>query len=282
MQRLDLQLTARDGLSLATYTWAPASAPPRGVLVLTHGHGEYASKYAHVAEALLAGGYAVVAYDVRGHGRSGGQRGHAPAYAALLSDLHLVQTEAGRQFPGRPLFLYGHSLGGQITLSYVVERQPQAAGVIVSAPWLRLTYQPPAGRVALARVLARVWPTFTQETGLEGAVPMTHDAALLAAYPDPHLSHGQMSARLGVDAMRQGEALLAAAAAVRLPLLVMHGGADGVFKPEVSRDFVNRAGAVDKTFREYPGLYHEIHNELERAQVLQDVRAWLDQRAPAA
>lgn len=282
MPRLETQLHARDGLTLATYLWTPPADVLKAVIVLTHGHGEYASKYAHVAQALTAGGYAVQAYDVRGHGRSGGPRGHVPRYEALLSDLHVVHEAAGRRFPGRPVFLYGHSLGGQITLSYAIERRPEVVGVIVSAPWLRLTYLPPAWKLTLARGLANLVPGFTQETGLDQAVPMTHDTALLAAYPDQHLAHAKMSARLGVDAMRQGEWLLTQAAELRQPVLVLHGGADGVFKPEVSQAFVAQAGAPDKTFKEYPGLYHEIHNEVERAQVFADLLAWLDQHGAAA
>lgn len=282
MPRLDKQLSARDGLPLATCTWTPAADTPlKAVLVLTHGHGEYASKYEHVARAFTAGGYAVLAYDVRGHGRSGGPRGHAPRYEALLSDLHLVRAEAGRQFPGRPQFLYGHSMGGQITLAYAIDRQPEVAGVVVSAPWLRLTYMPPTWKVALGRTLAGLWPSFTQDTGLEGAVPMTHDTELMAAYPDQHLSHGQITARTGTDLMDQGLRVLARAGELRRPLLMLHGAADGVFKPEASQAFVDAAGALDKTLRVYPGMYHEIHNETGREQVFQDVLAWLDHHLPA-
>ena len=280
MPCLERQLQTRDGLRLATYSWTSAEdIPPRAVIVLTHGHGEYASKYGHVAQAFNAGGYAVHANNLRGHGRSGGPRGHAPRYEALLSDLRLVHDEAGRQFPGRPICLYGHSLGGQITLNYALERRPAVLGVVVSAPWLKLVYRPPAWKVGLAQLLANVLPGFTQETGLDTAIPMTHDAALLAAYPDQHLTHAKMSARLGMDALRQGEALLARAGEFSLPLLVLHGGADGVFKPETSQDFVARAASADKTFKVYPGLYHEIHNEVEREHVFRDVLAWLDQRA---
>ncbi len=279
MLRHDKQLAARDGVALATYRWEPTGTP-RAVVVLTHGHGEYATKYTHVAEAFTGAGVAVQAYDVRGHGRSGGPRGHAPRYEALLSDLQRVHELAAEAFPGAPLFLYGHSLGGQITLNYAVQRQPAARGVIVSAPWLRLIYAPPPARMTLARAMASLWPSFSQDTGLEAAVPMTHDEALLAAYPDQQLRHSRMTARLGMDALASGEALLQRAGELRLPLLIMHGGADGVFAPATSRAFFDGVNVADKTLREYPGLYHEIHNEIGREQVLQDVLAWLAERLP--
>lgn len=279
MPRHDQTLAARDGLSLATYRWAAPGAA-RAVVVLTHGHGEYATKYEHVAQAFNARGHVFCAYDLRGHGRSGGPRGHSPRYEALLSDLGRVVAAAQAEHPDRPLFLYGHSLGGQITLSYAIQRRPQAAGVIVSAPWLKLIYMPPAWKVMLARTLAGLVPTFSQETGLDTAVPMTHDTALMAAYPDPHLVHARMSARLGADALVRGEALLAEAGALRLPLLLIHGGADGVFAPATSQDFVERVASSDKTFTVYPGLYHEVHNEVERARVLGDILDWIDRRCP--
>lgn len=279
MSRYDRILAARDGLNLATYSWGVPGAP-RSVVVLTHGHGEYATKYEHVAQAFNARGHVFCAYDLRGHGRSGGPRGHAPNYEALLSDLGRVIAAAQAEHPGRPLFLYGHSLGGQITLSYAIQRRPEAAGVIVSAPWLKLIYRPPAWKVLLARALAGLVPAFSQETGLDAAVPMTHDTALMAAYPDQHLVHARMSARLGADALARGEALLAEAGALRLPLLLIHGGADGVFAPTTSQDFVERVASSDKTFKVYPGLYHEVHNEVERARVLGDILDWIDRRCP--
>lgn len=278
MPRYETQWTAKDGVRLSAYEWSPASAEPRAVIVLTHGHGEYAHKYEHVGQMFAERGYALQAYDLRGHGRSGGPRGHAPRYAVLLDDLDTAVAAARKRHPGKPVFLYGHSLGGQITLNYAIDRQPEAAGVVLSAPWLQLTYRPPAWKVSLAYALAGVAPSFAQDTGLKDAVPMTHDEALRASYPDPHLAHSWMSARLGVDALAFGEQALARAAELRRPVLILHGGDDGVFKPEVSRAFLERAGASDKTMIEYPGMYHEVHNEVERARVFDDVLNWLGSR----
>jgi len=275
MSRQEYAFLSRDGLTLQTYVWTPKGRP-RAAVVLTHGHGEYAAKYEHVAQAFVSAGLALLAYDLRGHGRSGGPRGHAPRYEALLSDLQRVMGRADALFPDAPRFLYGHSFGGQVTLQYVLERRPLVSGVIVSAPWLRLTYAPPAWRVALARGLAGVWPEFTQDTGLAASVPMTHDADLLANYPDPHLAHGKITARLGLDAMLTGEETLRRAAEITAPLLVLHGEQDGVFDPDVSRQLFERVVTHDKALCVYPGMYHEIHNEIDRAQVLNDILGWID------
>jgi alpha-beta hydrolase superfamily lysophospholipase len=231
-----------------------------------------------VAEAFNARGLALVNYDVRGHGRSGGPRGHAPKYEALLSDLQRVVGRALELYPDLPLFLYGHSFGGQITLNYVIERKPAVRGVIVSAPWLHLKFEPSAWKLRAARALAGLLPGFTQETGLEAAVPMTHDQGLLAAYPDPHLAHGRVSARLGVDALKGGGQALARAGEIQLPILILHGADDGVFDPDLSRQLFDRVGTPDKALCVYPGMYHEIHNEIGREQVFADVAAWIEER----
>jgi alpha-beta hydrolase superfamily lysophospholipase len=277
MMRSEYAFLSRDGLILQAYAWAP-TGKPRGVIVLTHGHGEYAAKYAHVAEAFNARGLALVNYDVRGHGRSGGPRGHAPKYEALLSDLQRVVARAHELYPDLPLFLYGHSFGGQITLNFVIQRKPAVHGVIVSAPWLRLKFQPSVWKLRAARALAGLVPGFTQDTGLEAAVPMTHDQALLAAYPDPHLAHGKMSARLGVDALAAGEQALARAGEIAVPILILHGADDGVFDPDCSRQLFDRVSTRNKALCVYPGLYHEIHNEIGREQVFADIAAWIEQR----
>jgi len=282
MQTFEHTLTTRDGVVLRVYDWRPDSTL-RGVVVATHGHGEYGLKYTHVAQAITEGGYGWWGYDLRGHGYSGGPRGHVPRYAAYLSDLQQVLNLARATHPGLPVFLYGHSLGGQITLYYLLERQPQISGLvrgaILSAPWLVLAFQPPAWKVWLARAMANLAPTFTQETGLRDAIPMTHDSALLNAYPQPQLRHSWMSARLGMEALAAGELALERAGELNLPVLILHGEQDGVFAFEVSQTLYNRARSTDKTLLIYPGYYHEIHNELGRAQVFADMRQWLDRRA---
>lgn len=270
-------MLSRDGVTLQLYHWLPATEP-KAVIVFTHGGGEYAIKYTHIAQAMNEAGYAWLAHDLRGHGRSGGPRGHTPSYEAFLSDLDRVLAHAQRAAAGKRLFLLGHSLGGQITAAYSLDRQPKVAGVILNAPWLRLLYRPEAWKVFLAQTLMHVWPSFTQTTGLDGAVRMTHDTVLEASYPDLELGHSKMSARLGMDALACGEEVFLRAPDWRLPLLLLHGDADDVFAASSSQDFFNRVASADKTLHVYPGLYHETLNETERAAVSADIVTWLDDR----
>ncbi len=281
MALVEEKLTASDGVRLRARMWAAERAGPegaaRGLVVLTHGHGEHSSRYVHVAAALNAAGYAVAAHDLRGHGQSGGPRGHAPSYEQVLDDVQQVYDWGVKQHPGVKRFLYGHSLGGQITLAFALERKPEAAGVVVTGPWLRLNPPPPRSKVVLGRVMSRVWPTFTLNTELE-AVPMAHDTEHLNSLPELELTHTKITAKLGAEALDHGLRLLERAGEFTYPVFLLHGEADPVTDPKASREFYEAAGSADKTLKVYPGLYHEIHNEFERGEILAEVVAWMEAR----
>lgn len=269
-------IKAKDGTSLFTESWRVDD--PRAVVVLTHGHGEHTNRYLHVGRALTAAGCSAYAYDLRGHARSGGPRGHAPGYEAILDDLQNIIDWAQTENPGRRLFLYGHSTGGQITLNFALRRKPDVAGVIASSAWLRLVFVPPPWKIALGRVLARVWPGFAIPKGLENT-HMSHDLQWLEAQRYPELSCNVLTARMAVEFVAAGEDAIHRAPELALPLLMLHGSADDLTDPAATRLFCDRAGCTDKTYHLYDGLYHELHNETDRQTVLQDITSWLNQRS---
>ncbi len=269
-------IKAKDGTPLFTQSWRVDD--PGAVVVLTHGHGEHANRYLHVGRAFTAAGYSAYAYDLRGHGRSGGPRGHAPGYETILDDLQSIIDWARAENPGRRMFLYGHSTGGQITLNFALRRKPDVAGVIASSAWLRLVFVPPPWKIVLGRVLARVWPGFAMPKGLENT-HMSHDLQWLEAQRDPKLSCDVLTARMAVEFVAAGEDAIRRAPELALPLLMLHGSADDLTDPAATRLFYERAGSTDKTYRLYDGLYHELHNETDRQTVLQDITSWLNQRS---
>jgi alpha-beta hydrolase superfamily lysophospholipase len=262
------------------YGVAEVAGPVRAEVVVTHGLGEHARRYEHVAERLAQAGLRVHAYDLRGHGRSTGRRGDAAEYGALLDDLERVCELAGAAAAG-PLFLLGHSLGGQITLNFLLERKGACRGAVIASPWLRLAFYPNPWRLAVARAALRVWPTWPQRTpgGLE---VLSRDAAHLASLAQPELRHNLISSRLFFAVDAAGREALARAGELRAPVLLLHGGADAVTSAEATREFFAAAGSVDKTLKVYPESLHETLNDLEREQVLGDVVAWLGERAGEA
>ncbi len=278
MKFSDLAWKTTDGLDICARLWEP-DTPPKAIVCLVHGHGEHSGRYEHVAEALAHAGYAMLALDQRGHGRSGGPRGHTPSYEALMQDIGLLLEQARARFPRLPCFLYGHSMGGNEVINFALRRKPDLAGVIASGPWLRLAFTPPAWKVTLGRLLNNIHPRFTQRTGLEVAA-ISRDPRVVQAYIHDPLVHDRISSRLYFDTVDAGDWALAHAADFPLPLLLMHGGADRLSDPQASREFARRGGS-HITFHLWEEDFHEVHNELDQKEVLDLVTIWMDARLPS-
>ncbi len=268
----------QDGLDLFGQVWSPRGDEPRAVVCLVHGLGEHSARYEHLAEYLAERRYAVFAFDLRGHGHSTGARGDFSNLDALLSDIGLPITEAKRRYHRAPRFLYGHSLGGNLVLNYCLRRESQLAGVVASAPWLRLAFSPPAWKIALARTAAQLRPQFSMATHLDGDV-MTHDEDTRAAARRDRFMHGRISVRAYLATVAAGQYALDHAAAFKLPLLVMQGSADRIVDPEASREFAEQVRA-DCTLLLWDGLYHDLHSEPEREEVFEAAFRWMEQRRP--
>jgi acylglycerol lipase len=267
-----------DGLLLSAQVWQPEEEI-RAVVALVHGLGEHSGRYAHVASALTAAGYALVAFDLRGHGRSEGQRGHSPSWETLLDDIDALLRESATHFPGRPIFLYGHSLGGNLVLSLILDRKPQVAGAVVTGPLLHSAFQPPAWKIKLGETLYSLWPTFALGNELDPN-GLSHDPQVVRDYVNDPLVHNRVSARLGIDMLRAGEWALAHASELAVPLLLMHGASDPLCSPQASQEFAQRAPHGVCTFQLWDNLYHEIHNEPEQNQVFQTMVQWLGGHLP--
>jgi alpha-beta hydrolase superfamily lysophospholipase len=251
---------------------------PRGVLIIAHGFGEHGGVYASVAEALGLGlDIDVVAHDFHGHGRSPGRRGVVRRYEDLVDDLHAVVSWARKQFAGLPLFLLGHSNGGQVVLRYAIERGGEAAGVIVSNPSLRIAMPIPPAKLWLGRMLMRFAPWVT----LEASTPaggMTSDPELEASHNADVLRHNRISPPLFFGMVAGGEMLISRAAELHTPLLMLVGGLDPLIDSQSSRDFFNRVEEKDKSLILYPEMLHEPLNEIGREKVVDDVARWLEPR----
>jgi alpha-beta hydrolase superfamily lysophospholipase len=272
-------LDTGDGFRLFTQEWAPESGV-KAVVCLVHGLGDHTGRYTHVAATLTENGYALAGYDLRGHGKSGGARGHTPSYDALMDDLALCLAKTQARYPGKPLFLYGHSLGGNQVLNFALRRQPAVTGVISTGPWLRLAFDPPALQVMLGKVMNSIYPSFAQANGLETAALST-DELVVKKYENDPLVHDRISARLFLGAYQAGYWALEHASDFSYPLLLMHGGADRLTSAQASREFAQKAGACC-TLKIWEGFYHEIHNEPQQAEVMQVMVDWLEQKLPSS
>lgn len=264
-----------DGLEMYARAWEPEK-PCRAVIALVHGLGEHIGRYEHVGAALAQAGFTLTGYDLRGHGKSGGARGHTPSYDALMTDVDMFLDLAAARYPGQPRFLYGHSMGGNLVINFALRRKAELEGVIATGPWLKLSFEPPASKVALGKMMNNLLPGFTQASGLDTKA-LSHDASVVQAYENDPLVHDKISARLFVEMYQSGLWAFERAGDFPLPMLLMHGSADSITSPEASRQFAASAG--DRvTLHIWDGLFHEIHNEAQKAEVFATMIAWLDAR----
>lgn len=275
MKSFELSWKSKDGIEIWGKGWEPELAP-RAVVCLVHGYGEHIGRYEHVARAFTEAGYVLFGFDQRGHGRSGGARGHTPSYEALMDDVALLIEQAGQRYPSLPRFLYGHSMGGNEVINFALRRKPNLAGVIATGPWLKLAFEPPAWKIRLARLMDRILPGFTQSAGLE-LTALSHDPKVVEAYKNDPLVHEQISARLFIELLNSGEWALAHAEEFPLPLLLMHGGGDRLTSADASREFARRGGR-NITLHIWDDWYHEIHNEPDQEEVFKVTVIWMDAR----
>ena len=268
----ETQLKSSDGLSLYAWTRRP-SAKPKGVIAHVHGMGEHSRRYDHVTQYWDDHGYASAGFDLRGHGRSEGQRGHTPSYEQLMDDIALFLDWVMSELPGLPVTLYGHSMGGNLVLNYVIRRQPFIAGVVASAPYLRLAFEPPAWKVRMAEWIRWIVPTFSQSTGLELAA-LSRDPAVIARYQADPLVHDRITVTFFAEVHAAGETIIDRAAELMIPALVMHGSADRLTSPAGSLDFVDESSGK-AILKVWEGFYHELHNEPGWEAVPAHVLDWM-------
>lgn len=272
MQSVEWKWKSRDGLEMYAHGWAPEA--PKAVVALVHGFGEHVNRYAHVAAALTTAGYALQGFDLRGHGQSGGQRGHTPSYENLLDDITDFLAEVRQRFPGLPVFLYGHSMGGNLVSNYALRFPEKLKGAIVTSPWLKLAFDPPAAQVTLAKVLNRLAPGLTLASTLDVAF-LSRDAEVVRKYVADPLVHSKITVRLYSSIYASGLWALEHAAELKIPMYLAHGTGDKITSAPASQEFAQKAGKL-VTLRLWEGLFHETHNEPEQAEVLRTLIDWLD------
>ena len=250
---------------------------PRATILLIHGLGEQSGRYQHVAEAFNAKGFTVLAPDHLGHGESPGTRVFVEQFDDYLTGVRECRAIIDQQCPGVPCFLLGHSMGGLIAGRLLLEDQQQYRGALLSGPAFAAE-APPSGLVMfIGRLLAKIAP----KAGMIAldASGVSRDPQVVAAYnADPLVNHGKITAALGValfDAMAE---VMSRAAEIKLPLLVMHGDADAMAAPKGSEQFAAAVSSSDKTLTLLPGLYHEIFNEPEGANIIAAYAEWIESR----
>jgi acylglycerol lipase len=269
----NFSLTTSDGLQLNGAHFSPPGEI-KAAIVLIHGMGEHFGRYKHVADFFISIGYAVIGLDYRGHGTSQGKKGHIPAYEQLMDDTDLLVKKANELFDGLPLIIYGHSLGGNIAANYVLRMQPLLKGLIVTAPYFKLAFNPPAWKVALSKIMAKILPALTLPTELELAA-LSREQPVVDAYKNDPLVHDKISATFFINVHPAGLYPIEHAGGLKTKTLAMHGLADRITSYEGTTAFAKNNPQMIE-LKLWEGLYHEIHNEKEKQQVFDYITGWLE------
>jgi alpha-beta hydrolase superfamily lysophospholipase len=264
------------GVRIVYDVWTP-DVTPRAVVILSHGFGEHARRYDHVSARFGREGLVTYALDHRGHGRSGGKRVLVKDISEYTGDFDTLVGIATQEHPGVTRIVLGHSMGGGIVFAYGVEHPDDYDLMVLSGPAVAAQTAVSPQLAWLAKAIGAIAPGLPVQQLDAGAI--SRDPAVVNAYnTDPLVHHGKVPAGLARALMLVGETMPQRAASLTAPLLVVHGSDDRLIPVDGSRQLVAAVGSPDVELKVYPGLYHEVFNEPEQDQVLDDVVSWINAR----
>ncbi len=268
------------GAKLYCQSWLP-DGDPKAAIILIHGYDEHSGRYQYFAEHCTNRGFAVHALDHWGHGRSDGTNGFVPEFSVYHDGVDKLIGELTPAHAELPRILVGHSLGGLISMTYLLKNQTHFTAAVLSGPAIKAADEPSVFLKFISRLLSKFLP----KVGVIGFDPkgVSRDPKVVADYlADPLVSGSKISARLGHEMMTQMDAIKNEAAGISLPLLMLHGAEDRVVAVEGSSFLNDHISSVEKKLKIYPGLFHEIFNEPEKDAVLSDMTDWIDSQLPGA
>ncbi|MCC6725726.1 MAG: lysophospholipase [Saprospiraceae bacterium] len=270
-QSIDFQQNNALGISVHYRHWPLANA--KAVVCLVHGMGEHIGRYGHVAKYFAENGFATIGFDHQGHGQTTGKRGHSEGLESMLDDITNLLHKAMELHPGQPIFLYGHSMGGNLVLNHALRRKSAITGAIATAPWIRLPNPPSPFLIGFAKIMCRIAPKLTQPNGLD-VNGLSNDAKVIEAYNADPLVHDRVSVKLGVELLNGANWLNKFEGSAPCPTLLMHGENDPITSPEASAELAKRMKG-NVTLKLWSGLKHEIHNEPQQGEVLSYLVEWM-------
>jgi alpha-beta hydrolase superfamily lysophospholipase len=264
------------GVRIVYDVWTP-DATPRGVVLVCHGYAEHARRYDHVAQRFGESGLITYALDLRGHGRSGGKRVYLRDIAEYTGDFHTLVGIAAAEHPDLKRVVLGHSMGGGVVFTYGVEHPDDYTAMVLSGPAVYAQDAVSSFMIAVAKLVGSILPGLPVEKLPTDAV--SRDPEVVAAYnADPLVHHGKLPAGIAKALIKVGETMPQRAGALTAPLLVVHGEKDVLIPVEGSRHLMECVASEDPHLKVYPGLYHEVFNEPEKAVVLDDVVSWVESK----
>jgi alpha-beta hydrolase superfamily lysophospholipase len=272
------ELAGSDGIKIFYRQYQAESERAR--MVIAHGLGEHSGRYGNVIERMLPEGISVWVPDHRGHGRSGGHRGHVLNFEQYLTDLRETVDLAKKDMPAEmPCFLLGHSMGGLIALYFALRYPDFVDGLVASSPCLGMVIEVPPVKRVLGSFMSCVWPGMTMGNGLD-PTKISRDQDVVSAYKSDPLVHDRVSARFFTELLATIESVNQQASTLNVPVLMQVADEDYLVNAHSSKHFFEKLTLEDKTLHIYDGMYHEIYNapQDQKKKVLDDLDAWLVER----
>jgi len=261
-----------DGTILYGQTWQPEEKP-LAIVCLVHGIGEHSSRYTEWASLLVEVGYAVIAIDYRGHGKSEGKQGFVNSYDDLMNDIDVLLNQADNIYPQIAKILYGHSLGGNLVINYVLKRKPKIKALIATSPWLKLGIDISKTKFFFGLITKFIYPNLTMNSNLQTEY-LTHNQKQINIYLKDKLVHNKVSANLFFGAYDAAQWAIENADNIYLPTLIMHGSSDKITSPTGSIQFAEKANNK-VALKIWENAYHELHNELNSIEIFKYFWNWL-------
>ncbi|MDR7131405.1 alpha-beta hydrolase superfamily lysophospholipase [Algoriphagus sp. 4150] len=277
MKHLETSYKTHDDLELYLQAWMVDT--PKASLLLVHGLGEHSSRYLHLVEKLNEVGVSVFTFDGRGHGKSAKDTPTAyfESYEDYLKDIASLFGKVKSYVPNVPAFIYGHSMGGGLVAAYVLKYQPESAGVILSSPAIKEAEGTSKLLMAISGLASKFLPKL-KALKLDANKVSRIPEEVAKYLKDPLVYTQAVPARTGYELLQVMRYIQENAPKFVLPVLLIHGSADGLTNPKGSEMLFQKATSIDKTLRVFPGGYHELINDLDREEVMKLIVSWVKDR----
>ncbi len=268
------KITGKNEIELYYQSWL--SPKEKGIVVIVHGLGEHSGRYSNLVNQLNGKSLSIYAMDLRGHGRSGGKRGHVDSFLDYIHDVKAFIELIKEKHTNIPVFLLGHSMGGNIAMRYALTYQEDLSGLILSSNALKPLINKPALVQGMASFMSAVLPGLQQSNGINPEL-LSHDEEVVALYQQDELVHDKVTLRWFTEFFNNAENCVDRAIEIRIPILLIHGSDDQIAHPDGSELIFEKVSSTDKELKIFDALYHELMNEIgkDRSKVLTLISKWL-------
>lgn len=246
----------------------------KAVVILVHGMGEHSSRYANfVVPEFLKNDISVITYDQFGHGKTEGKKGHNPGFDFVLDCIEIIKSKINTVFGSVPIFLYGHSMGGNVVINYVLKRKNNFKGVIVTSPFLKLAFQPPSWKLFIGKLMQKIVPSITMGNELD-ITAISRDKAEVQKYMNDPLIHDRISPNYSLTFIKTGQWAINNASKLSSPMILLHGKGDRLTSYIGSQEFVTNSNGKAE-LKLFEGGYHELHNDLCKEELMVTIINWI-------